>query len=397
MKDLSLQQIFARAEEIQYEKNIHYTETTAISGKTYLGSSLEGLKKISLKIYLHCSFCNPQEVIDEIENYSKNKKVFDYFQNEKYMGEFLITKYDVSLTQVFNETLICAIINVQLTEAVMPEIPKTSLLPYKSYPADSDIIKNIKKKAEKAHKESIIDAARNVAIPDNISNIAKKVLNTFKDSAILCLEKNGLVSVYYEVEKHIENLEQDKILTEIEKEIIKTVLRKIPEAAFDEAIGQTPKETITRETFALTDSKASQKWIMPCKGRNKNNYGEQRPTHTHNGIDIIVPVGTPIRAVADGTILAVGPASGYGYWVVINHGIINGKIVTSEYGHLSKWKNGLIKGVKVKQGDIIAYSGNTGYSSTPHLHLTIREGSFQGTPVNPYKYINPQLFYEDKR
>ncbi|MBR1754497.1 hypothetical protein IJ732_06635 [bacterium] len=217
MKDLSLQQIFARAEEIQYEKNIHYTETTAISGKTYLGSSLEGLKKISLKIYLHCSFCNPQEVIDEIENYSKNKKVFDYFQNEKYMGEFLITKYDVSLTQVFNETLICAIINVQLTEAVMPEIPKTSLLPYKSYPADSDIIKNIKKKAEKAHRESIIDAARNVAIPDNISNIAKKVLNTFKDSAILCLEKNGLVSVYYEVEKHIENLEQDKILTEIEK------------------------------------------------------------------------------------------------------------------------------------------------------------------------------------
>lgn len=127
-------------------------------------------------------------------------------------------------------------------------------------------------------------------------------------------------------------------------------------------------------------------WIMPCDGPIVGTYGEQRSTHIHNGIDIAVPVGTPIRAIADGKICAVGRAKGYGYWVAINHGTINGQIVTSEYGHISSWNVKI--GQTVKQGQIIALSGNTGSSQGPHLHLTIREGVFQGTAVDPSKYIN---------
>ena len=72
--------------------------------------------------------------------------------------------------------------------------------------------------------------------------------------------------------------------------------------------------------------------------------------------------------------IAAGPARGYGNWVAIDHGIINGIKATSEYGHISSWN--VSYGQTVKQGQIIAKSGNAGTSSGPHLHITIREGNF---------------------
>lgn len=130
-----------------------------------------------------------------------------------------------------------------------------------------------------------------------------------------------------------------------------------------------------------------QRWIKPCNGPIVGQYGEPRSTHVHNGIDIAVPVGTPIKAVADGTVYYAGAndPKGYGQYVIITHKI-NGKIVTSEYGHLSSWN--VHAGEQIKQGQIIAKSGNTGHSQGPHLHITIREGTYKGTPVNPNKYFD---------
>ncbi len=134
----------------------------------------------------------------------------------------------------------------------------------------------------------------------------------------------------------------------------------------------------------------NKKWIMPCKGKITSGYGPRRApkkgaSEFHNGWDIGVAIGTPIKAIADGKVIAAGPAKGYGKWVALEHGIINGKLVTSEYGHISSWK--VSYGQRVKQGDIIALSGNTGTSTGPHVHLTLREGPFQGKAQPPSKYI----------
>ena len=130
-----------------------------------------------------------------------------------------------------------------------------------------------------------------------------------------------------------------------------------------------------------------QKWIKPCNGPIVGHYGEPRSTHVHNGIDIAVPIGTPIKAVADGKVYYAGAndPNGYGKYVIITH-TQNGKIVTSEYGHLSSWN--VQAGQSIKQGQIIAKSVNTGHSQGPHLHITIREGAYKGIPVNPNKYFN---------
>ena len=133
-----------------------------------------------------------------------------------------------------------------------------------------------------------------------------------------------------------------------------------------------------------------QKWIKPCNGPITSGYGKRvspvpGASTYHNGWDIGVPIGTPVNTIADGKVIAVGPATGYGKWVVVDHGVINGTRVTSEYGHLSSWN--VSYGQTVKQGQVIAKSGNTGYSSGPHLHITIREGAFPGKAQDPGRYI----------
>lgn len=92
---------------------------------------------------------------------------------------------------------------------------------------------------------------------------------------------------------------------------------------------------------------------------------------THNGTDFRATVGTRAKAVLDGTVMATGntditcPGASYGKWVLIKHS--NG--LASLYAHLSFIK--VSQGDVVSTGDVIGYSGNTGYTTGPHLHLTV--------------------------
>lgn len=99
-------------------------------------------------------------------------------------------------------------------------------------------------------------------------------------------------------------------------------------------------------------------------------------TRMHQGIDFAAPVGTPVVAAADGTVVAVGPRNAYGRTVELRH---PGGTETL-YAHLSSFAPGLAPGKPVRQGQLIGRVGNTGLSSGPHLHYEISQG---GRAVNP--------------
>ncbi|MBS0471931.1 MAG: peptidoglycan DD-metalloendopeptidase family protein [Proteobacteria bacterium] len=101
-------------------------------------------------------------------------------------------------------------------------------------------------------------------------------------------------------------------------------------------------------------------------------------TRMHKGIDFAVPVGTPVMAAGTGTVVIAGHVGGYGNFVKIDMG--NGW--GTGYGHLSRFAPGIHPGSRVRQGQIIAYSGNTGITTGPHLHYEIFQ---HGTQVNPLK------------
>lgn len=155
--------------------------------------------------------------------------------------------------------------------------------------------------------------------------------------------------------------------TEQSREIISEVVLKEPVCKKIEVGTQTPPT-----------------YIKPLSGgRQTSGYGRRKaPTKgastNHRAIDWATPTGTAIWASCGGTVSVAGWQSGYGYVVYINHPDGN----QTRYGHLSKIL--VSAGQKVKQGQKIALSGNTGRSTGPHLHFELR---VNGTPVNPYNYI----------
>lgn len=98
----------------------------------------------------------------------------------------------------------------------------------------------------------------------------------------------------------------------------------------------------------------------------------------HYGVDYAAPAGTPVWAVADGTVLSVGWNGGFGKQVIVRH--MNG--YKSYYGHLSRYGPGIRKGLRVTQKQIIGFVGSTGLSTGPHLDYRLtKDGRFRN-PLN---------------
>lgn len=97
----------------------------------------------------------------------------------------------------------------------------------------------------------------------------------------------------------------------------------------------------------------------------------------HKGVDYGAPIGTRIRAVADGTVDFAGRQVGYGNLIVLKH---QGTYSTA-YGHLSGFAGGIKRGARINQGDTIGFVGQTGLASGPHLHYEFRVNSQQVNPL----------------
>lgn len=102
----------------------------------------------------------------------------------------------------------------------------------------------------------------------------------------------------------------------------------------------------------------------------------------HKGVDFGAPIGTPVRATADGRVEFRGVQHGYGNLIILRH---QGRFSTA-YGHLSRFAKGLHRGEKISQGEIIGYVGMTGWATGPHLHYEFRVNN---TPVDPMKIALP--------
>ncbi len=119
--------------------------------------------------------------------------------------------------------------------------------------------------------------------------------------------------------------------------------------------------------------------VTPVKGVRTGDFGEDRGTHAHAGIDIAAPSGTPVRAAACGRIVEAGVQSGYGNLVCIEHA--GG--TTTCYAHLARIDARMRQWVK--SGQVIGTVGCTGRCTGPHLHFEVRQN---GRPVDPSGYVN---------
>ncbi|MGK8500207.1 peptidoglycan DD-metalloendopeptidase family protein [Nocardia asiatica] len=110
----------------------------------------------------------------------------------------------------------------------------------------------------------------------------------------------------------------------------------------------------------------------------------------HRGIDLAAADGTPIFSVSDGRVVAAGPASGFGNWIVVDSVDTNGRSYSAVYGHM--WDSGVFvrPGDTVTAGQHIGAVGSAGESSGPHLHFEIVPGGrfTGGRQIDPLPWLD---------
>jgi murein DD-endopeptidase MepM/ murein hydrolase activator NlpD len=172
--------------------------------------------------------------------------------------------------------------------------------------------------------------------------------------------------------------------------LLKDVRSKVKE--YEAQIAALKKESDAIAAALRARQKASQQkaapsgkgvFSAPVGGAITSTFGNRRhpifgTMRMHTGVDFSAPTGTPVRAAADGVVFAAGERSGYGNTVILDHG----NTLATLYGHLSRIA--VADGATVTRGQVLGYSGSTGYSTGPHLHFEVR---VSGNPVDPLKYL----------
>ncbi len=161
----------------------------------------------------------------------------------------------------------------------------------------------------------------------------------------------------------------------------------IPERYIEQANGNNIKEkpflfipcaklsNLQRSLFLGTGFMSPVKYAKKTSGfGTRRDPFQRRRFQFHRGIDLACSIGTPVRAARSGIVSFRGNRGGYGKLLVIRHE----HRYQSMYGHLSRY---IVKpGQHVRAGEIIAYSGNTGRTTGPHLHFEVRRGK---RAINP--------------
>ncbi len=102
----------------------------------------------------------------------------------------------------------------------------------------------------------------------------------------------------------------------------------------------------------------------------------------HAGTDFRAYCGTPILAAADGTVEWATYRFGFGNQVMLDHGVVSGKVLFTSYNHFSSFA--VSSGQSVERGQVVGYSGTTGTSTACHLHFEVY---VNGSTVDPMKYV----------
>ena len=227
----------------------------------------------------------------------------------------------------------------------------------------------------------------NSIIADNDNN--SKNSEEEKEEKIENIELRTAVSYNYQIlEQGIPRGGGDfSLLYQDTSEMIKTMQKNINMVKKEIPEQREQLESLEENVKEHNEKLAATPTIWPVKdngdGYISSNFGWRNDPTTserefHEGLDIAVWYNTPVMATAYGTVSYTGWENGFGWVVKIDHGFGYKTI----YGHLNHIE--VKEGEKVKRGQTIALTGNSGRSTGPHLHYEIR---VKGSPKNPRKFI----------
>lgn len=331
----------ATMDEIQAEIAILDKELTAAANE--LKAINKQLEEVNLELELANERLNQAEI-------EKNNQMDTLEKRVRYMYEYGETTYlDVLLSSkdfsdLLNRVEYIKIIN-DYDKNIYDDIVKKQA-------EIAELIVTIDKKKVETEVLQKSAASKKDELQSNVTQ--KQALTSRIESDINLLEKQ--IAEEERANKNVESMIQAELKRQ--EELLRAQNVPMPEYNGSAFMWPTPSNHTVNSPFGYR--------IHPITGKNT----------LHAGVDIPVGMGTKVYASQSGTVMTAGSVSGYGTTVIINHG----SGLSTLYGHLSS--TNVSVGQSVSQGDLIAYSGNTGNSTGPHLHFEVRKDGVVQDPLS---------------
>ena len=237
-------------------------------------------------------------------------------------------------------------------------------------------LKLVQREEKTNEQEIIIAMQKDMEITYKFYEIALD--NEVIDSVDSYEEAQSIVNELKEKDKDLNLTIAEKITTNAED--IKTNAIEVAKTNITQKVNEKIDATKAVTQSVIGEVNGIKLAVKPVSGTISSRYGVSSSIRSsrHTGLDIATKSGTPIKVVADGTVISATYTGSYGNLVKISHG--NG--VETWYAHTSAMY--VKKGQQVKAGDVIAAVGSTGNSTGPHLHFEIR---INGSHINPQIYM----------
>ena len=210
-----------------------------------------------------------------------------------------------------------------------------------------------------------------------------------------------IATLKYNIEAKKRNLERSVASINSQQEYIQRAIKKnenminklrTDRVAYQKAERELAKQSASLSSYINKTTKDSHVqvasgFVKPIAGRITSPFGWRKhpifnTSSFHSGVDIGGPNLGAIRASNSGKVIYSGWYGGYGKVVIVEHGIVNGKPITTLYAHMNS--TAVANGQRVTKGQVLGYEGTTGYSTGPHCHFEVR---VNGQPNNPLNYI----------
>jgi len=262
-------------------------------------------------------------------------------------------------------------------------------------------IRTVYKKQRKAFFEILISSEDINMLVDRIyfqSIILKEDYNKMASARAKAQE---IANLKYNIEARKRRLERSVASINSQQAYIEQAISKnkqmIHKLSTDRIAYQKAEQELARQSASIgsyinkttkdSNVQVASGFIKPIQGRITSPFGWRthpifKSSSFHSGIDIGGPNYGDIRASNSGKVIYSGWYGGYGKVVILEHGIVNGKPITTLYAHMSSIL--VSNGQRVTKGQVIGKEGTTGYSTGPHCHFEVR---VNGQPNNPLNYI----------
>ncbi|MCD7780406.1 MAG: phage tail protein [Candidatus Gastranaerophilales bacterium] len=238
----TITKILNRVQVLSTIKEYNFNKLNCINSKPLLQAGNENLIEYKCFLPLHCNFCNPQNVIERLEDYAQTREPIDWVWNSEYMGMFVIDSIEKSVQNQIKGNIIYAELNFNLLEYPVDDnfldqlTEEVDLSDVEQYTSSSNKFTAFAQTVKDSVVSNMQEAVTGSLLSDNLSTAAQSLLSTITDDICSDLSGFSITEIYNKADNYVDIISGSSSLTTSDITSLVSQVSSIPDLVLNSAL-----------------------------------------------------------------------------------------------------------------------------------------------------------------